>query len=198
MAATAQATTKASWVPGTLYAIDGGERWLYYGQVAPDKYTIGFVRFRSSDLVDASEVLVHPLMCRVAVMRPSLGAALRAGRWKPLGKHQQHPDFFKPWGLVQCPVGTNHVRAEVRQDSPKRPSALIREWHTRNDDPEIQTFEVMAAWDAVHHLPARLKADYGQEVADWHVGGPLWRHRQVLQEFARRFPGQPGHQLPTD
>jgi hypothetical protein len=111
-----------------------------------------------------------------------------------VGKASATSGFFQTVGAV----GTNHVRAEVRQDSPKRPSVLIREWHTRNDDPEIQAFEVMAAWDAVHHLPARLKADYGQEVADWHVGGPLWRHRQVLEEFARRFPGQPGHQLPTD
>jgi len=66
-----------------------------------------------------------------------------------------------------------------------------------NDDPEIQDFEVMAAWDAMAHIPGRLKADYGAEPADWHVGGPLWRYRQVRQEYARRFP-QPWHQLPID
>jgi|SRR5215475_5105974 len=197
MATKAPAAQKASWVPGTLYAVDGGEGWFYYGQVAPDRHSIGFFRFRSSDRVDASAVVAHPLMCRIGIMRPSLGKAVRAGCWTQFGKHPQHPDFFKPWGMVQCPVGTNKVRAEVRQDSPTGPSVLVREWHTRNDDPEIQDFEVMAAWDAMAHIPGRLKADYGAEPADWHVGGPLWRYRQVRQEYARRFP-QPWHQLPID
>jgi hypothetical protein len=71
-------------------------------------------------------------------------------------------------------------------------------YDTRIEDPAIQKFERIAAWDAEHHLPARLKADFGVEVPAWHVGGPVWRERRVKEEFARRSPDRPEHRLPPD
>jgi hypothetical protein len=58
--------------------------------------------------------------------------------------------------------------------------------------------ELMAVWDAEHHIPARLTADFGTEKADWHVGGPIRRERQIKEERARRFSDQPWHRLPAD
>jgi hypothetical protein len=190
---------KASWVPGTLYAVDGGEGWVYYGQVSAPKGNIGFLRHRTSDVEKRSEtVLMHPLMSRICIAWPSLGRALRAGRWHLLGRAPLHPDFAKPYGVALCPAGTNNVQAWLYEDRPGEPGTVARTWHARIDDPEIQNFEVMSVWDAEHHIAGRLKADFGEEEADWHVTGPVWRHRKVRLEYARRFPDQPGHQLPTD
>jgi hypothetical protein len=68
---------------------------------------------------------------------------------------------------------------------------------TRVEDPVIQDMELMAVWDAVEHIPARLTADFGAEQADWHVGGPIWRQRRVKEEMAARFDER-WHQLPSD
>jgi hypothetical protein len=65
------------------------------------------------------------------------------------------------------------------------------------EDPVIQDMELMAVWDAVEHIPARLTADFGAEQADWHVGGPIWRQRRVKEEMAARFDER-WHQLPSD
>ena len=61
-------------------------------------------------------------------------------------------------------------------------------YKTQIDDPAIQDCEIIAAWDAVYHIPARLTADFGAEPAAWHVGGPVWRQREVMKERERRFP----------
>ena len=106
--------------------------------------------------------------------------------------------FASPYGVALCPADTNNVQAWIYEDRAGQPGTILRTWHTRIDDPEIQNFEVMSVWDAEHHLPGRLKADFGEEEADWHVTGPVWRHRKVKLEYARRFPDQPGHQLPAD
>jgi hypothetical protein len=189
---------KASRAPGTLYAINGGEGWFYYGQDSAQG-DIGFLRHRTSDIERRPEiVLPYPLMSRVCIEWPSLERALRTGRWHFLGGAPVHPDLAKPYGVVLCPVGTNNVQVWVYQDRPGQPATIVRTWHTRIDDPEIQNFEVASAWDAEHHIPQRLKADFGEEEADWHVSGPVWRHRDVKLEYARRFPDQPWHQLPTD
>jgi hypothetical protein len=190
---------KASWGPGTLYAINGGEGWFYYAQVSAQKGDIGFLRHRTSEIESRPEIVLHnPLMSRVCIAWPSLGRAVRAGLWHFLGSAALHPDLAKPYGVALCPVGTNNVQAWVYQDLPGQPAAIVRTWHTRIDDPEIQNFEVASVWDAEQHIAQRLKADFAAEKADWHVAGPVWRHREVKLESARRFPDQPWHQLPTD
>lgn len=178
---------RASLKPGTLYAADGGEGWIYYGQVATDQ-TIGWFRFRTSTLADAPDVLAHPLMSRFSVAHPSIDRALRLGAWCALGRHDVEPVLLDPIETVQWPVGT--LTVTVWKQGPR--------YQTRVEDPAIQDLEIIAAWDAVAHVPARLKADYGTEQAEWHVGGPIWRHRRVKEGFAARFPDAPRHQLPAD
>jgi len=56
----------------------------------------------------------------------------------------------------------------------------------------------MAVWDAQHHVPKRLTADFGVEASEWHVGGPIWRERKVKEEMALRHPDKPWHSLPAD
>jgi hypothetical protein len=60
------------------------------------------------------------------------------------------------------------------------------------EDPAIQDMELMAVWDAVEHIPARLTADFGTEEASWHVGGPIWRERRIKEEMAERRLHDPG------
>ena len=72
------------------------------------------------------------------------------------------------------------------------------EYDTRVDDPVIQNMEIIASWDAEQHIAARLTADFGKQDAAWHIGGPVWRERGVKEEYARRFPDAPWHQLPPD
>jgi len=190
---------KAAWEPGALYAINGGEGWFYYGQVAARKGDIAFLRHRTSEVETRPQgALYYPLMSRVCMARPSLERALRSGQWHFLGRAQLHPDLAKPYAVALCPVDTNNVQHLLYQDLPGQPATILKTWHARIDDPEIQNFEVASIWDAEHHIPQRLKADFGAEEADWHITGPVWRHRKVKLEYARRFPDQPWHQLPTD
>lgn len=68
---------------------------------------------------------------------------------------------------------------------------------TRVDDPDIQDMELIAVWDAEHHIPGRLVADFQAEEAEWHIGGSIRRERQIKEEMARRFSNQPQHKLPA-
>ena len=40
----------------------------------------------------------------------------------------------------------------------------------------------MAGWDAEYHIPSRLTADFGEEEAEWHIGGPIWGERKVRRK----------------
>ena len=172
---------------GTLYAVSGEAQWIYYGQVTPDK-RIGFFHRRDHELASPSEVVSSQLMAVVSVAYPSITRALRSGAWFKLGRFELADDLLLPWPMVQWPVGTLSVGV----------SDGTHEYDTRVEDPAIQNMEVMASWDAEHHIPARLTADFGQDAAAWHVGGPMWRARKVKEENARRFPDTPWHQLPDD
>jgi len=183
----AKSAARADLAPGTCYAIDGGEGWIYYGQVSPDK-SIGFFRIRTAELVSPVEIASVPLMSRIGVAYPSIGRAMRLGKWLKIGHSDLHPAFQQPRLTVQWPDRTLVVT--VWCDG----TAI---YDTRVEDPRIQEFEVIAAWDAVAHIPERLKADYGAERAEWHVAGPVWRARLVKEEFARRSDA-PWHQLPHD
>jgi hypothetical protein len=173
---------------GTLYAVMGDGGWVYYGQATPEK-RVGFFRRRDRDIADVPTILSSPVMAVVSVAYPSITRALRAGQWMKLGRYELVETLRAPKRVVQWPVGTLNVAVWEGPNT-------IHE--TRVEDPAIQDLELMAVWDAQHHIPARLTADFGAEEPSWHVGGPIWRERKVKEEMARRSPDQPWHQLPPD
>jgi hypothetical protein len=172
---------------GTLYAVAGEGGWIYYGQVMPDR-RIGFLKRRDREPAAAEAILTASVMAQVGVVEPSIGRALRAGDWKRLGRFPLHPDLLQPGGMVQWPVGTLIVGV----------LDIHGERDMRIENPTIQHYEIMAAWDAQHHIPERLAADYGAEPAAWHVGGPVWRERRLHEERARRHPEAAWHALPAN
>jgi hypothetical protein len=177
-----------------LYAIWGVADWIYYGQVAADK-SVAFFSRRDRKIAASSEVLASPIMSRVTISLPSLGRALRFGAWKKLGKYPLRDELGGDRPVVQWPVGTLDVTVWT---------GSVQSFVTRVEDPSIQDLEVIAAWDAVHHIPGRLVLDYAPDEAShtvinaWSVGGPVWRARRVKEEFARRFPDNRAHALPPD
>jgi hypothetical protein len=173
---------------GTLYALIGEQSWIYYGQVTSDK-SVGFFYRRDRQAADVEAILSSPVMSVVTVGYPSITRALRSGQWQRLGRFALAPDLRGSRRTIQWPVGTLTV-------SVWKEGEVLAE--TRVDDPAIQELETIAAWDAESHIPARLTADFGQEVAEWHIGGPVWRERKVKEEMARRHPEALWHQLPPD
>jgi len=174
--------------PGTLYAVIGEADWIYYGQIAPDQ-KVGFLRRRDRDLAEVEAVLASPVMTVISVAFASVTRALRAGFWKRLGRFSVLDALAAPRSTVQWPAGTLSVT--VWTDD-------VASRETRVDDPAIQDMELMSVWDAQHHIPARLTAEFGEEPAAWHVGGPIRRERQIKEEMAVRFPDEPGHRLHAD
>ena len=173
---------------GALYAITGEAGWIYYGQVTPEK-KVGFFRQRDRELADPAMVLEAPTMSVVTVGYSSITRALRNGRWKKLGRFPTAEALIAPQPSVQWPVGTLTVTVWIGDAS---------HHDTRVYDPSIQSMELMAVWDAEHHIPARLTADFGAEEPEWHVGGLTRRERMIKEESARRFADQPWHRLPAD
>jgi hypothetical protein len=178
---------------GTLYAIWGPADWIYYGQVAADK-SVAFYFRRDRDIAAAGEVLASPIMSRIAVGLDSVGRALRSGAWKKLGKHPLSDGLESVQPTVQWPVGTLDVTIWIGPTQGRL---------TCVEDPAIQNMEIIASWDAISHVPARLALDYAPDEAAntvanaWSIGGPIWRERRVKEEFARRSD-KPWHRLPAD
>ena len=179
---------RASLRAGTLYAIDGGDSHIYFGQVAADK-SIGFFKHRSTQLSSTETVITSGVMSRFGVHYPSIGEALRSGAWMKLGLCELHKDLLEPPTLVQWPVGTLDVTLW------KSGTALKT---TKVHDPEIQNMEVIMAYDAIYHVPDRLKADFMPSPDSWSAGGSVWRERFKKEQMALRFPEQPWHALPPD
>lgn len=179
---------RADLTAGTVYAVTGDAGWLYYGQVTSDK-AVGFFRYRGRNLEEPEVALAAPIMSVVNIAYPSITRALRSGKWRKLGRVSLVASLTEPRQAVQWSVGTLSVVVW---------SGAGPSYETRVEDPDIQSVELMASWDAEHHIPARLTADFGAEEAEWHVGGPVWRERRVKEEYARRFPDAACHQLPPD
>ena len=170
---------------GTLYAVMGEDGWIYYGQVSCEK-DIGFFRHRDRQLSAENHILAKPVMALVTVAYPSITRALRSGRWKKLGRFE----VIESLGYPQSKVQWSH-KLDVtiwRSGAPVSTTFIA--------DPAIQTVEVMAVWDAEHHVPARLTADFGIETAEWHIAGTVWRQRKVSEAYAARFPDAACHKLP--
>jgi hypothetical protein len=181
-------TARADLKAGTVYAVTGENSWIYYAQVTSSR-DLAFFRLRSRDLEAVDAPLSRPVMSTITVAVPSITRALRAGAWKHLGRHELAEEASAPTLHVQWPVGT--LTVTVWQDGTPA-------FDTRADDPAIQAIELMAVWDAEAHIPQRLTADFGEEEAAWHVGGPIRRERLIREERARRWPDQPAHRLPPD
>ena len=178
---------RADLTKGTLYAIAGEAGWIYYGHVTPAK-RIAFFRRRDREVSDPREVIATQVMSQVIVAYPSIGRAVRSGAWSKLGRFQLRPDLLVAPDTVQWPTGTLTVTVWSGGKACRTTSV---------DDPAIQELEVMAAWDAVSHIPKRLTADFGAEHSTWHVGGPVWRQRLVKEAYDERFPDHPWHRLPA-
>ena len=181
-------SAKANLKAGATYAVQGPDDWLYYGQVGTDK-SIGFFRLRTRGLADSGAIFDNTMMCRFVVSYPSVGRALRSGHWKFLGMYLIHPFLETVRESIQWPVGTLDV--SVWRDGNEVAT-------TRVDDVSIQHSEIIAAWDAIYHVPGRLKVDYEGIGPGNTIGGPIWRERLIKQEIARMFPDMPSHELPTD
>ena len=172
---------------GTLYAVSGDDGWVYYGQVSPDK-SVGFFRRRDRQIAEIAEILAQPTMSVVKVAYPSITRALRSGLWKKLGRFDLAHDLEGPRQTIQWPVGTLVVTVWT-DGKPSRDTTV--------DDPTIQDLERMAVWDAQHHIPGRLTADFGVERSEWNVGGPIWRERRIKEELASRNPDKSWQALPA-
>jgi hypothetical protein len=179
--------------PGTLYAIWGIAGWIYYGQVAADK-SVAFYFRRDRKIASSADVLASPIMSRMTIVYASVGQALRSGAWKKLGRYPLRDELGSVRSVVQWPVGTLDVTVWIGQVASRT---------TRVEDPSIQNLEIIADWDAVYHVPARLAVDYAPDEAiqtvatAWAIGGPIWRERRVKEEFARRSD-KLWHELPAD
>lgn len=181
-------TARADMSAGALYAVAGEAGWIYYGQVTPEKM-VGFFRRRDRMPATANDVLAAPIMSVITVRHPSITRAMRIGLWKKLGRFPVVYGLLEPRPLVQWSVGTLTVTVCI---------GGAPGYDTRVEDPVIQEMELMSAWEADEHVPARLTADFGEEEAEWHVGGSIWRERRIKEEMAVRFADQPWHKLPDD
>lgn len=180
-------SARADLKPGAMYAIDGGDSFIYYGQVAPNAQ-IGFFKLRSR-AVSVTEALASKFMSRFGVAQPSIAKAVRTGKWLSLGRHAIRPELLEEPLLVQWPVGTLEVTLW-------RGGSIVGT--TQVHDPSIQHLEIIAAYDAVRHVPERLRADFDQPDDAWRVGGSIRRERLKKQDLAARFPEQPWHRLPAE
>lgn len=172
--------------PGASYAIDGGDSFIYYGQVALNQQ-MGFFRHRSQ-VLDSENALSSRLMSRFGVAFASVGTALRTGAWQFLGQKALAEELKEDPVLVQWPVGTLEVTLW-------RGATWIGK--TQVHDPSIQNFEVIAVFDAKVHVPQRLRAEFNDSADSWAVGGTVFRHRQRKQALATQHPDKPWHQLPV-
>lgn len=171
--------------PGAAYAIDGGDSFIYYAQVATNKQ-VGFFQFRSQTLAP-HEALSSCLMSRFGVQYATIGAALRAGAWQFLGMHDLASQLVAEPMLVQWPVGTLDVTLW-------KGASVVGV--TQVHDPAIQSLEVISAYDAVLHVPVRLRADFTGKHDQWSFGGSVSWHRQQKQRLAAEHPDKPWHALP--
>jgi hypothetical protein len=179
---------RASLRSGTVYAIDGGDSYIYYGQIAPNK-SVGFFKYRSKQLSLAEEVLSSEIMSRFGVGYQSIGQALRAGTWLKIGIYPLRKKLEEEPLLVQWPVGT--LQVDIWEGHTVVKSTMVH-------DPDIQNLEIIAAYDAVYHVPKRLQADFTGGISSWPVGGPIWRERIKKEELARNHPEQSWHTLPKE
>lgn len=178
---------RASFSQGTIYAVSVDD-FIFYCQVAVNQ-SLGFFKVRSNELLDINDVLSYPIMSRFGISRPSLGRALKEGHWKKLGKGKLNVELSQSAPSVQWPVG--ELKVSVWLDG-----AVIKE--TSAFDPQIQSYEIIMAYDAISHVPERLSVDYADDPEQFESGGTVWRQRKLKEYLATKFPTAPYHKLPDE
>jgi hypothetical protein len=178
---------RANFSSGTIYAVSVGE-YIFYCQVAENQ-SFGFFKVRTSELLEIEDILKYPIMSRFGISRPSLGFALKEGIWKKIGKGKLAKELEKPAPTVQWPVGDLTVSIWFDGEVIKETSAF---------DPNIQSYELIMAYDASSHVPERLTVDYDMNPEQFEFGGSVWRMRKLKEHLAKKFPDAPYHQLPTE
>ncbi len=174
---------------GVVYGVDGGDGWVYHVQVDAHRGVAAY-RFRST-APDPEAALAQPVMSRFCVAPASIGRALREGCWQKLARYPLPPALTIFPDTVQWPAGTLVVSVWSNGGATQRDA--------RVEDPSIQELEVVAVFDAVSHVPARLVAEYLDD-DESHLRGSVWHHRRQFEALARRFPGRslPPGWVPTD
>ena len=178
---------RASFVSGTVYAV-AVDDFIFYAQVAANE-SFGFFNFRSEYLLSIEEVVNFPIMSRFGISHPSVGRALREGYWKKLGKMVLIPELNVSVPTVQWPERETNVSVWLEGEVVKETSAF---------DPDIQSLEIIMAYDAIYHVPERLKVDYEKNSEEFEYGGSVWRQRKLKEHMANKFPTMPHHQLPSN
>ena len=184
----ADTKARADMKPGTLYAISGSLGHIYHGQVTTDK-SIGFFHRRDSHLPRPEDILSSSIMSVVTVAYPSITRALRSGIWQKLGRFPLADQLMKLPSRVHWPVGALMVTVCGDDGS---------EHETSVDDPSIQNLELMMVWDAEHHIPNRLEADFEDKPERWKTGGTVLQKRLQMQESAQQFPDKSWLALPEN
>lgn len=162
--------------PGTVYAVSGIDSWIYWAQVKSE-LEVGFFDYRSHELADTDKALRSPIILELTVNLPSIGRAVRSGVWKKLGTFPigQSLTINRPrihWPDADRKTGQTQVHVI---DLTKNESGV-----TSVDDPAIQGLELAAAWDAEHHVPARLAVEFGdREAAPFALGNVAFMRRQM-------------------
>lgn len=178
---------RASFSQGTVYAVSV-DNFIFYCQVAVNQ-SLGFFKVRSKELLEVDEILSYPIMSRFGISRPSLGRALREGYWKKIGKRKLNPELVHSVPMVQWAVGELTVSIWLDGAMVKKTSAF---------DSEIQSYEIIMAYDAISHVPERLSVDYAKDPEQFESGGTVWRQRKLKEHLATKFPNAPYHQLPDE
>lgn len=178
---------RASFVSGTVYAL-AVDDFIFYCQVAANE-SFGFFYMRSENLLRLDEIVSYPIMSRFGISHPSVGRALRQGYWKKLGKAALIPDLKKSVPTVQWAEGETNVSVWLDGQVIQETSAF---------DPDIQSLEIIMAYDAIYHVPERLQVDYEEDTEKFESGGTVWRQRKLKEHLANKFPDMQHHQLPSN
>lgn len=169
---------RAGFRVGTVYAIDAGDSYIYYGQIDVDQ-SAGFFKYRTMKLSPAEEALGSAVMSRLGVCHQSIGEAVRAGTWLKLGRYPLNQELEESQFLVMWPFMSTHVT--VWKGNKEIRSTVLH-------DPEIQDLQIMIVYDAARNIPGRLPAEFRSGSAAWHLGGTVMRERFLREEEARRYP----------
>lgn len=112
-------------------------------------------------------------LCILFVNAPSIGRAMRAGAWQPLGLHPMSDIVRSPKRHAHWPAFSETLVIW----SGTSPEAVLR-----YDDPTVQDVEVMAEWDAQTQVPDRLQHELGLRLIP-KITGPIWRERVLRASF---------------
>lgn len=164
--------------PGMVYAVSGSEGWIYWAQVKSE-LEVGFFGYRSRELADTEIALEAEIVLELTVGHPSIGRALRSGKWKKLGLFPigQSLATNRPrihWSDADRRMGQTQVHVfDLTKNEPSVTSV---------DNQAIQHLELSAVWDAEHHVPERLAVVFGDKEPKPYALGNIAFMRQRMAD----------------